>query len=777
MSSQHSINRTSKSHGVMLRCLFSGLLILCLTTAAPLWARETVVLQKGGFTPPPHDNQFAAFNNYVEQANPTTGHGGQDVVIQSFATGSANSRGLVRFDLSSVGPAGVKDAQLELFLKTIVGASSRTYNATRVTSTWLPNLSTWNNRIDTVGGGWTTPGGDATGGPAQAGTGTTDGVTMDWGSVIALVRPWFDGTAANNGFRIADNDENNATQKTGTLAGHNDAITANRPRLTLTVIQQVTNLSATPGNGTITLNWAYPSAIGTVTSPTTGVVIVRSPGAPVADTVNLTDGTLPGLCTTFSGATVVFLDASSATSFVDDGSHGCGGGGAPPANGTTYYYRIITRDAGNFFSTTGTSGDMTMVMVPEVSATPSATVASRYASNWIGRVGTAGLTPPGLNPNDRVIIGSNSPYVVVANAGNGNQIFSPLTVQGATGNGRPPIIEAADSKSGIGATYISSSDGFLYNFNPLNGQLFWVANPTDFTNPAAENNFQGGAAVLVKSFGAAGYTLPEELVIVCTNNTTSATANEIVARNAESGGLVWKTTVSMDVCSSTPLVDYTHGGIIVTTRDNAGTQSNLRRIDPNTGTITHSVHLGAGTVNLDTSPSLSALSDLLVVGASTGAVYAVRPDTLEVLSTFTPGGSGAITGSPLVGGIGPTWPIIFTRGTGGTASVRSVNFTCSTFSGTICTAGAFSAESWGTTVSGASAVITSFGLVGGDKVYVSTTTGLIEQLNITTGAVEGTSRSVGGGSIVGGAPSVDTILNRVYAGASNGRVFSYSIPF
>ena len=109
--------------------------------------------------------------------------------------GSTDKRTFVRFDLASCLPstAEIKSATLRLVLTTAPG-QNRTYETTRVSASWAEGSITWNNQ----------PGVGVSSGTVA--TGTTSGVTREW-TVSSDVQAFTNGTATNNGWRIADTDE------------------------------------------------------------------------------------------------------------------------------------------------------------------------------------------------------------------------------------------------------------------------------------------------------------------------------------------------------------------------------------------------------------------------------------------------------------------------------------------------------------------------------------------------------------------------------------------
>jgi hypothetical protein len=133
-----------------------------------------------------------------------------------------NKRSFVRFDLSSCAipaTARVLSAQLRLYL-TSAPSSSRTYQAHRVTQAWGETTLDWANQPTT-----------AALDTASAATGTTANVTREW-DVVADVRSFVAGTAANHGWRIKDAIEGASGE--ARFSTREDGTPSRRPSLAIT---------------------------------------------------------------------------------------------------------------------------------------------------------------------------------------------------------------------------------------------------------------------------------------------------------------------------------------------------------------------------------------------------------------------------------------------------------------------------------------------------------------------------------------------------------------
>jgi hypothetical protein len=107
-------------------------------------------------------------------------------------------RALVIWDVDSLPQdATINSAYTELYLLGYFGTSACQIRTHRVTSDWLWNEATWNQRYSGVS--WSTPGGDYDLTPAAtASVGTTVGWT-NMGDITSLVQDWIDGTYDNYG--------------------------------------------------------------------------------------------------------------------------------------------------------------------------------------------------------------------------------------------------------------------------------------------------------------------------------------------------------------------------------------------------------------------------------------------------------------------------------------------------------------------------------------------------------------------------------------------------
>jgi len=199
----------------------------------------------------------------------TQNYGVDTQLSVSSRNGNRNRRAPVEFNTSSI-PASstIENASLRLYLQTRP-ANPRTYNAHRLTNSWLEGNSnggvnnagingvTWierqfGNNVWTGTGpwDWAAQGGDFLGAPT-ASTSTPAAVGwMNW-NVAADVGAWVSGTAANYGWLIKDAAENSGVQQRGRFASRENGNAGLNPALAVTYLRAGSTLST----GTAQTGW------------------------------------------------------------------------------------------------------------------------------------------------------------------------------------------------------------------------------------------------------------------------------------------------------------------------------------------------------------------------------------------------------------------------------------------------------------------------------------------------------------------------------------------
>jgi len=680
------------------------------------------------------------------------------------STGQA-SRAIVQFDLSSYPNIGVKRADMGLTV-TSVGNKTGSYEVHPATNLWQESSATWTNRL--TGTAWTTSGADfnatATASLTINGSSATP-ATYTWG-ITADVQSWYGG-AQNFGHALLEN-PSVGNDVNGILFNSREAASST-PTLALTFLQQVANLKATAGNGTVTLTWTNPTTISGATSleAYAGVLILRQVDKPVSATSVPADGTTYTACSTIgaSADVVVFVDNTSAITFTDSGL--CGG----LTNDHAYSYKVFAVDTAHYYSTecsTATSGSGACsangsAIVPEVVAIPSATASAQAI--WVFNTLAMAASAPGINPSTSAVTGSNT-LLFDIDPQTGLQIVPPVSFGGAISS-RPTLIDSADDSIAQNVAYVPGQDNFVYAVNTDTGILDWIVNPVSAP-------FVASAGLQAKLFSGATYTLAQDLVVAGTHNGATTSANRFVALNANTGATAWTVTgnsgtvPALDIVNSAPAIDYLHGAIWFASRSNAGTaQPSLWKLDPNAGTVLFSAKLGP----IDYSPTLAPLSDILFVSVNGGSLLAIDPVTGTTLASVNPGDGGLKSSVAVAGGSLP-YTVVFSTST----KVWAYKFACTPVVN-VCstvTGGTFTLLWGGTAVTTPSTPLTFYPLT---KVYVGGGDGKIHELDLATG-VDGKQRLLNSSSgVTVGDVSIDTTLSYVIASATDGRVYAFTFPF
>jgi hypothetical protein len=270
-----------------------------------------------------------------------------------------------------------------------------------------------------------------------------------------------------------------------------------------------------------------------------------------------------------------------------------------------------------------------------------------------------------------------------------------------------------------------------------------------------------------------------DLVFFGTRNAATTSGNQIFALNGNTGANAsWSpitgatgSVPNLDMISSTPLVDYVHSAIWVTSRSACGTsQPSLWKINPSTGAILATEDLG----DIDASPTLTFASDVLFVanngdsGGSTckagnSTIYAINPTTGATLASFATT-DGAVVSYPIVLGNSPPYSVIYS----GATAVHLLSINTSSATPTFVSV-------WNTTIANPSAPISS---TGQQYVYVGSSDGKIHELALNTGAdTKDAIANTGPTKGTVGDPSLDEVLSRIYVTTTDQRAYAFTIPF
>jgi PQQ-like domain len=735
--------------------------------AMPVSARETLTITAS-------TSQPRAVDAILSQGAPTTNVTvGANLTVMS--RNNRAERSIVEFDFSSVPNGGIKSAVMSLQVASTT-AAGRTYGAFPTSTYFHQPDVTWDNRVANIN--WGAQGGDIPGTATATATVPATGAMQF--TITSDVQNWYNGTP-NYGELIKDSNETNG----GGAATNFNSIEgggANAPQIALTFVQNVRNLSATAGNASVTLNWTFPTPIGTVMSgePYAGVVILRRANLPVdkgsnpTDTVDPLSGHAAGSCVTVGNGQVVFDDSSGATSFTDNSSDPCGA----PANGTAYFYKVFCRDAKNYYSSQPVANGSTFT--EEIAAMPNTTAATQEQTSWINATFSTDLASPSLFPNNVIVVGSGTNLLFGLDPAFGLRKYLPVSLGGPV-DSRSPIIDAGDSTLSENVIYVADNDGLVYAVATDTGQIVWVVNPTGAT--ASTNNFTGSASVALKSINP---SLTHDIVILGTDNGATTSGNEIVGLDGNTGAsgttsswtpIVGNTggVAAMDIITSSPLVDYVNNAVWVTSHSNCGVAQpslwKLKMASP--GGVLLTENLG----DMDVSPALTFSSDVLFVAnggytlaggvctAGNSTLYAINPTTGGTLASFAPSPTdGAITGFPLVLGFQSPYTIVFSAANH--VHIVQYNKSTSTFTAVATIA-----------VASPSAPIGDSNLT---KVYVGSSDGFIHEIDLTTNTDDFdmyvNTVNTGSPAIIGEV-SLDLSLSRVYIATTDQRSYGFAFPF
>jgi hypothetical protein len=746
-------------------CRWCGF-VLSLSLAAPLVARETIVLQKSGTDP-----QARGADATLTQASPNSNNVGNTLTVASSATSS--ERAIIEFDLSRIPNVGIKKALLTLHVITPppLSAGTLTYQAYDVTNFWQSNVVSWDTRVATTA--WTTAGGDIAGTATDAGESVTHASTSVAFNVTTDVQNWYNGST-NYGTIIKDKA---ASDGFSTVFGSKEAtVSTNAPELDVTFVQNVTSLTTTPGNASVTLNWTIPSPIGTPVGAEhyTGVLILRRAGSPVDKTSYPTDTMDPGLCATVSTGVVVFDDTTGKQTFTDNAiNNTCASPNGAPVNGTTYFYKVFLRDSSNYYSAQDITNGSTYT--EEISATPAATVAAQQNTQWIAATFATDLASPSLIPGTVAAMGSQTNLVFFINAVTGLREFVPISLGGSIAS-RSPLIDASISSTGQDIDYLTDQNGLVYAVNTDTGVIDWVVNPLGTGTVA----LQGAPSVQLKSIAGGS----NDQVFFGSRITTTTSANQIFGLNGNTGAsLSWSPLTgpisttnegsqNLDIMNSTPLIDYLRNVVWITSRSACGTaQPSLWQLDPSTGAVEGIANLG----DIDASPILTYGNDVLFLGtvgesivggtctAGNSTIYAINPATGATIASYA-STDGPMVSYPIVLNNAPPYTVIFS----GTTAVHAISIDTSRPTPVF-------APVWNTTIATPSAPISAPGL---SYVYVGSSDGKIHELMLTTGAdIKDEACNTGSTKGTVGDPSIDEVMSRIYVTTTDQRAYAFTIPF
>jgi hypothetical protein len=440
-------------------------------------------------------------------------------------------------------------------------------------------------------------------------------------------------------------------------------------------------------------------------------------------------------------------------------------------DGTAYCYKVYARNGDLMDDNSG-------VGRPSVTATGTNGVAPSavWSFNLISTAG-ATLVQPSLDPGAFIYTSYGSGTLASMGATNGLLTWRATPASGAIQDQSAVVWMSGSSTCGVvGATncvFANSQDGYIYARNATTGAAAWSY------RHAVGDMLQGAPSIQIKDYSNAGYTPTVDRLFASTRNATTS-ANKVYALNPTVAPptLAWLFTggganPAMDMVSSPPVLDYANNRIYVTSNSNGGTQRSLWVFSTVTGTLLSTGTMYGGTTQGDVqvAPALSINGSVVYVGTTAGAGSAVKAYNT---------GTGALlwsfpTASPVVSGLWVEWRaglannLFFATANGKVWRIKDN--------------GASATDLWG----GGAPTITaaSFPVVvpSAGKVYVGGCSGAscasgsqakLYQLAVSTGTKE--QCRILGSNITPGDPALDTVLEQLLVGGSDGKIHTYVTP-
>jgi hypothetical protein len=535
----------------------------------------------------------------------------------------------------------------------------------------------------------------------------------------------------------------------------------------------VGNLTITAYSSQNTITWDNPSSNYTqiivlaktadcsfTTTPTGIEAINATVGTGVVIFNNNPSVDMPSTSVTVGSATTVTYTASTQR-LVHSGL----------TDGTVYCYKVYARN-GDLMDDNSGAGRPSVTATGTNGVAPSAV----WSFNLISSAGST-LVQPSLDPGAFIYTSYGSGTLTSMGASNGLLTWRATPASGAIQDQSAVVWMSGSSTCGLaGATnciFATSQDGYLYARNAATGVAAWSY------RHAAGDMLQGAPSVQIKDYSNSGYTPTVDRLFAATRNATTS-ANKVYALNptVAPSTPVWLFTggganPAMDMVSAPPVLDYTNNRIYVTSNSNGGTQRSLWVFSTVTGALlsTGTTYGGTSPGDVQVAPALSIDGSVVYVGTTAGA-----SSTVQAYST----GTGAFlwsfsTGSPVVSGLWVEWRaglannLFFTTANGKVWRIKD--------NGTSAT------DLWGAgapTLTSASfpVVIPSAG-----KVYVGGCSGAscssgsqakLYQLAVSTGTKE--QCRILGSNITPGDPALDTVLEQLLVGGSDGKIHTYAAP-
>jgi|GEM_PF-5586956 len=444
--------------------------------------------------------------------------------------------------------------------------------------------------------------------------------------------------------------------------------------------------------------------------------------------------------------------------------------------GTLYCYKVYARN--------GLSLDDADPARPTRSGTPTAGGASNPI--FVFNAGSTSLSAPSVLPGVGAFYADNSGKLNSVDR-TGLRRFKPYSLPNAVQNRAPTGTLSADSQATTFVTSLSGDAYALWASGPQQGTLRWSTEAID------GDSLTGGDDPL----GASLYASPLVSntlgrVFVPTRNALLY-QNRVYALNAATGTCLWvfngtctgsSTSLNVGQISSSGVLDPTNSRLFFTSIS-VYLGATLWAVDVRDGIAGDRKLWSRNIGDSDSSITFatSARSSILV-GTHAGRVYRLNPTNgatcwasisdgcpaaaVGAEQFFCADGTGSrgilcLSGSPVQKGIA------MLSGT----FANSVLFR--TADGAVWRVSTAGARMWRTLLSGASTPTPAAELNNG-VAYVGGNDGVIREISLATGSVNGT-RSVGGGAIVVGDATYDVTDGVLYVNTSQGYLYAFSVPF
>jgi hypothetical protein len=447
--------------------------------------------------------------------------------------------------------------------------------------------------------------------------------------------------------------------------------------------------------------------------------------------------------------------------------------------GTPYCYKVIARNGLALDDDSG-AGRPSQAGIPTAGATTDPLFVSSF--------GAASLSAPSVVAGRGVyfVSGTGTAFSLGVD---GTGLFPPYSLTGGVQNRSPVGTLTGDP----GATLFVSSlngDAFaLWATGPSAGSLRWSSGDIDGDIGAAGDQPLGDAL-----YAAPVVSNALSRVFVPTRNLTGTT-NRVFALNTRSGACVWAFNGTCDGAtgsdevgqiSAMPMLDSLNNRLFFTSTKLLSGPT-LWALDAN-DTPAGSRLLWSREVG-DSDSSLSFATTALTglyVGTNAGRIYKLTSSSgLTCWGSTSNGCGGAATGDEQFFCADPAVDARATTCANGAAVQKGLSVVFggpydghaifTTADGNVRMIDGNGVQRWRTHISGASAPLP-LRSVGSGVLYVGGNDGLVHELSMATGAQIAT-RNVGGGEVVAGDPSYDTIARKLYVTTSQGKLYAFNAPF